>query len=150
MRAMIFCGLLMSAFGAWQFSLLNLNAGPWNFVVPEIIMGAGLSFLFVPLATITVHPIQPEEMGYATSLIAFSPQLGSAVGISILTTVVARREQFHQVRLTAQMAANSPALAGAALRPGRTCCTNAACPPIAASQGALRILRRQVRAPRLS
>ena len=103
MRWMIFLGLLVSAFGAYQFSLLNLDAGPWNFVMPEVVMGAGLSFLFVPLATITVDPIKPEEMGYATSLIAFSRNLGSAVGISILTAFVDRREQFHQARLTADM-----------------------------------------------
>jgi MFS transporter, DHA2 family, multidrug resistance protein len=112
MRGMIFCGLLVSAFGAYQFSYLNLQAGPWDFVVPEMIMGAGLSFLFVPLATITVDPIKPEEMGYATSLIAFSRNVGSAVGISILTTIVSRREQLHQDRLAADMAAHSHALAG--------------------------------------
>jgi len=113
MRAMIFFGLLVSAVGAYQFSFLNLNAGPWNFVAPEMVMGAGLSFLFVPLATITVDPIKPEEMGYATSLIAFSRNIGSAVGISILTTIVARREQFHQMRLTGHLAGNAQALTGA-------------------------------------
>ena len=110
MRGMIFFGLLVSAFGSYLFTLLNLNAGPWNFVLPEMVMGAGLSFLFVPLATITVDPIKPEEMGYATSLIAFSRNIGSAVGISILTAFVARREQFHQVRLTAFL--DAPKLAG--------------------------------------
>jgi len=103
MRTMIFFGLLISAYGAYQFSFLNLDSGPWNFVVPELVMGAGLSFLFVPLATITVDPIKPEEMGYATSLIAFSRNVGSAVGISILTAFVSRRQQFHQVRLTADL-----------------------------------------------
>ena len=143
MRAMIFCGLLVSALGAWQFSLLNLDAGPWNFVVPELVMGAGLSFLFVPLATLTVDPIRPEEMGYATSLIAFSRNIGSAVGISILTTVVARREQFHQMRLTSQMAANSPALAGARSALARLLAGHGA-GPAAASRGALRMLYQEV------
>lgn len=103
MRWLMFVGLLISAVGTYQFSLLNLSAGPWNFVVPEMVMGAGLSLVFVPMATITVDPIKPEEMGYATSLIAFSRNLGSAVGISILTAFVDRREQFHQARLTADM-----------------------------------------------
>jgi MFS transporter, DHA2 family, multidrug resistance protein len=143
MRAMIFCGLLVSAFGAWQFSLLNLDAGPWNFVIPELVMGAGLSILFVPLATITVDPIQPEEMGYATSLIAFSRNIGSAVGISILTAIVARREQFHQVRLTAHLAVNSVAWSGARSAFTRLLERQGAGPTIA-SQGALRILYQEV------
>ena len=143
MRAMIFCGLLLSALGAWGFSLLNLNAGPWNFVVPELIMGAGLSFLFVPLATITVDPIRPEEMGYATSLIAFSRNIGSAVGISILTALVTRREQFHQVRLTTHLAEYSPALAGARSALTKMLQRQGAAPTVA-SQGALRILYGEV------
>jgi DHA2 family multidrug resistance protein len=103
MRWLMFIGLLISAAGAYQFSLLDLDAGPRNFIIPELVMGAGLSLVFVPMATITVDPIEPEEMGYATSLIAFSRNLGSAIGISLLTAFVDRRQQFHQARLTADM-----------------------------------------------
>src|SRR5205085_901458 len=65
MRALLTGGLIVSAIGGYMFSYLNLNVGPWNFLWPEIVMGAGLSFMFVPLATITVDPIPQEEMGYA-------------------------------------------------------------------------------------
>ena len=104
MRALLFFGLLVSAIGAYMFSFLNLNAGPWNFVWPQIVMGAGMSFMFVPLATITVDPIPMQEMGYATSLIALSRNLGSGIGISVITAMVARREQLHQVRLVSGLA----------------------------------------------
>jgi DHA2 family multidrug resistance protein len=60
--------------------------------------------MFVPLATITVDPIPQEEMGYATSLIALSRNLGAGIGISVFTAFVARREQFHQSRLAASLA----------------------------------------------
>ncbi len=143
MRGMIFAGLLVSAVGAYQFSFLNLEAGPWNFVVPEMVMGAGLSFLFVPLATITVDPIAAEEMGYATSLIAFSRNVGSAVGISILTTIVARRQQFHQVRLTTTLANHGPMLANARTALGKALERQGAGPVTAARQ-ALAILYQEV------
>lgn len=87
-----------------MFSYLNLNAGPWDFVWPQMVMGAGLSLMFVPLATITVDPIPQEEMGYATSLIALARNLGAGFGISIFTAFVDRRAQFHQVRLVGEMA----------------------------------------------
>jgi len=143
MRGMIFCGLLVSAVGMWQFSLLNLNAGPWNFVIPEVVMGAGLSFLFVPLATLTVDPIKPEEMGYATSLIAFSRNVGSAVGISILTTIVARREQFHQVLLAGNLAGTSTVLSGA-LSKFTHVLERGGVSPAGAPHGALRIVYDEV------
>ncbi len=104
MRALLTCGLLVSGIGAYLFSYLNLNAGPWNFVWPQVVMGAGLSFMFVPLATITVDPIPQEEMGYATSLIALARNLGAGIGISVFTAFEARREQFHQLRLAASTA----------------------------------------------
>ncbi len=104
MRALLSCGLIAAGIGAYMFSFLNLNAGPWDFFWPQMVMGAGLSFMFVPLATITVDPIPQEEMGYATSLIALARNLGAGIGISVFTAFVARREQFHQLRLAASMA----------------------------------------------
>jgi DHA2 family multidrug resistance protein len=101
MRALLFCGLLISAVGVFLFSMLDLSAGPWNFVLPQMVMGAGLSFTFVPLATISVDPIPSEEMGYATSIIALMRNIGASFGISAIATLLARREQFHQQRLVA-------------------------------------------------
>lgn len=104
MRALLSGGLIVSGIGAYMFSYLNTNVGPWSFFWPQVVMGAGLSFMFVPLATITVDPIPQEEMGYATSLIALARNLGAGIGISVFTAFIARREQFHQVRLAASMA----------------------------------------------
>ena len=59
--------------------------------------------MFVPLATITVDPIPQHEMGYATSLIAFARNLGAGFGISIFTSFIDRRTQFHQARLMGTM-----------------------------------------------
>lgn len=113
MRALLTAGLFVSAVGAYMFSFLNLNAGPWDFVWPQVVMGAGLSFMFVPLSTISVDPIPAEEMGYATSLIALARNLGAGVGISVFTAFVARRTQFHQSRLVAGTAQHPRDLATA-------------------------------------
>ncbi|HVB34195.1 MAG TPA: DHA2 family efflux MFS transporter permease subunit [Patescibacteria group bacterium] len=110
MRAMIFAGLLVSALGVFGFTLLNLNAGPWSFVGPQILMGAGLSFVFPPLATITVDPIPSEEMGYATSITSLMRNMGASIGISIAATELARNRQKHQTRLVAHLTATSPAM----------------------------------------
>ena len=105
MRTLLSGGLIVSGIGAYMFSYLNMSAGPWDFFWPQMVMGAGLSFMFVPLATITVDPIPQEEMGYATSLIALARNLGAGIGISAFTAFIARRQQFHQARLAASVAA---------------------------------------------
>ena len=108
MRRMLFFGTLTAALGLYGFSLLNLNAGPWNFVLPESVMGLGFSFIFVPLATITVDPIPAEQMGYATAITALMRNIGGGLGISAVTTLLARREQFHQDRLAAHITNFNP------------------------------------------
>lgn len=107
MRALLFAGLLVSAVGVFSFASLNTSAGPWNFVWPQILMGAGLSFTFVPLSTITVDPIPSEEMGYATSIISLLRNVGASIGISVVATVLARRRQAHQTRLVAHLTSNN-------------------------------------------
>jgi len=108
MRRMLFFGTLTAAAGLFGFSFLDLSAGPWNFVLPEAVMGLGFSFIFVPLATITVDPIPAEQMGYATSIIALMRNIGGGLGISAVTTLLARREQFHQERLASHITIFNP------------------------------------------
>jgi DHA2 family multidrug resistance protein len=110
MRAMMFSGLLISAAGIFWFSFLNLDAGPWTFLWPQILMGAGLSLVFPPLATITVDPIPSEEMGYATSITSLMRNIGASVGISFVATELARSRQKHQTRLVAHLTGTSSAM----------------------------------------
>jgi DHA2 family multidrug resistance protein len=101
MRAMLFSGILVSAVGVLSFSFLDRNAGPWNFLWPQVIMGAGLAFVFVPYSTISVDPIPNEEMGFATSITGLTRNIGASFGISIAATLLYRRDQIHQDRLVA-------------------------------------------------
>jgi MFS transporter, DHA2 family, multidrug resistance protein len=107
-RRLLFAGALATALGTWLLSYLNLNAGPWDFLWPQLVIGAGLSFTFVPLATITVDPIPAPEMGYATSIIALMRNIGGGIGISAVTTLLARRTEFHRAMLAANVGPYDP------------------------------------------
>jgi DHA2 family multidrug resistance protein len=112
MRRLLTFGILTGAVGMVMLSFLSLEAGPLNFVLPQIVIGLGLSFTFPPLATITVDPIPSEQMGYATSIIALMRNIGGGVGISAVTTLLARREQLHHMILSANVNAYNPAASG--------------------------------------
>jgi DHA2 family multidrug resistance protein len=109
MRGMIFTGMLAAVAGVFAFSLLNLNAGPWSFVLPEVLMGGGLSIVYPPLATISVDPIPTQEMGYATSVTSSLRNVGASIGISIVTADLARERQAAQNVLVAHATPGSPA-----------------------------------------
>jgi DHA2 family multidrug resistance protein len=59
----------------------------------------GLSFLFVPINLISYVGMPPEKSSSVAGLVNFMRNIGSSVGTSMVTTIVARRAQVHQVFL---------------------------------------------------
>ncbi len=104
-RWMVFGGSIVASFAMFGFSHMNLNSGTWNIFWHQINQGVGMAFIFVPLTTLTVSNISKEKMGFATSLYSVMRNIGSSVGISFSTTMIARRSQFHQNRLTTHITA---------------------------------------------
>src|SRR5581483_4751213 len=86
----------------------NLNAGYWDVFWPQFIQGLALALLFVPLTTVTMDPIQREEMGNATSIFNLMRNLGGSMGIAAATTLLARQQQLHINRLGANVTIYSP------------------------------------------
>ncbi len=64
-----------------------------------VVLGIGMGFLFVPLNTMTMSSIKKEEMGNATGIFNLLRNLGGSFGVAFITTMLARRAQFHQVHL---------------------------------------------------
>ena len=107
-RILLTLGLLVASVSFFSYAGLNLQAGGMDFLLPQIIQGAGLAMVFVPLTTIAMDPIPLQTMGFATSLYSMIRNIGSSMGISFVTTQLARRSQFHQARLTEAINQHSP------------------------------------------
>ena len=99
-RKLLVVGLSLCAFTMWQLSALNLNAGYWDVVWPQVVQGIGMSCLFIPIMAASVSRIQKEKMGNATSIFNLMRNIGGSFGIAVMTTFLVRRQQFHQARLT--------------------------------------------------
>jgi DHA2 family multidrug resistance protein len=56
----------------------------------------GLGFLFVPINLAAFIGVAPEKGNSVSGLINFMRNIGSSVGTSMVTTLLARRAQFHQ------------------------------------------------------
>jgi DHA2 family multidrug resistance protein len=104
-RALLAVGMVMAGAAFIGYSRLNLQAGASDFLWPQLIQGAGMSLVFVPLTTISMDPIPLQSMGYATSVFSLVRNIGSSIGISFVTTELARRSQLHQARLVEHITA---------------------------------------------
>jgi DHA2 family multidrug resistance protein len=102
-RWMLAVGFVIASLALFGFSTMTLESGTWDIFFHQIEQGLGMAFVFVPLTTLTMDPIPTVETGYATSLYSVMRNIGSSMGISFVTTWLARRSQFHQSVLAAHV-----------------------------------------------
>ena len=89
---------------------LSFRAAAWL----RVFQVFGLSFLFVPINLSSYVGMSPEKSGSVAGLMNFMRNIGSSVGTSMVTTVIARRAQVHQVYLVGNITPGSTSLSEAA------------------------------------
>src|SRR5467141_3699816 len=83
---------------------ISFNAAVWLRITQVI----GLGFLFVPITLVAYIGISPEKNNSVAGIVNFMRNMGSSVGTSIVTTLIARRSQFHQARLVEYARPDNP------------------------------------------
>ena len=63
----------------------------------RIVQVFGLGFLFVPINLVSYVGMPAEKSNSVAGLVNFMRNIGSSIGTSMVTTLIARRAQFHQV-----------------------------------------------------
>jgi len=89
---------------------MSFSAATWLRITQVI----GLGFLFVPITLVAYVGIAPEKNNAVAGIVNFMRNMGSSVGTSIVTTLIARRSQFHQLRLVEKARIDNPNFANAA------------------------------------
>jgi MFS transporter, DHA2 family, multidrug resistance protein len=98
-RWLLALGCVLNAYATYEMSTVTLEADYWALAWPRLVQGAGVGFIFVPLNTVALATIPRERMGNATALLNVVRNLGGAIGVALLTTLLARRSQTHQAVL---------------------------------------------------
>jgi DHA2 family multidrug resistance protein len=65
----------------------------------QLVRALGQHLMIVPLNSIATGSIEPEQAGSASGVYNMMRNLGGSIGIAILSTLLARREQFHSNRI---------------------------------------------------
>jgi MFS transporter, DHA2 family, multidrug resistance protein len=96
--ALVAASMFISA--KWLDLNLTFGAARWL----RVFQSAGLPLLFVPITLAAYVGLAPEQNTSAAGLLNFMRNMGASIGTSLVTTVIARRAQFHQVQLVPRVA----------------------------------------------
>src|SRR5271154_3276510 len=95
------------------FGNVTLDISPTTLLLPILIPGFGLSFVFVPINAAAYGTLDNKQIGNASGLFNLMRNVGGSIGISIAQTLLTRRSAVHQneiinsVPITGQQFQNS-------------------------------------------
>ena len=109
-RLLIGLGILTSAGGSWAMTNYSLDVSTWWIIWPAFLQGLGLGLIFVPLSTIAYTTLDRRKMAEAAGIYSLVRTIGASVGISVVTTLLAREAQVRWNELGANVNRFNPAL----------------------------------------
>ena len=112
-RYMIAFGFAVTSVGLYHFSTLTLDVSFSQAVWSRVLQAAGLAFLFIPIQTVSYIGMPREKSNSISGITNLARNIGGSVGISFVTTFLARRAQHHQSFLSEHLGTASTAFRGA-------------------------------------
>ena len=92
-RLLLGGGLGLTAWSFYAMTGWTPDVSQTTIVVVGIIQGIGLGFLFVPLSVVTLSTLPVEQRTDGTALFTLTRNLGSSVGISVVSSLLTRNTQ---------------------------------------------------------
>jgi DHA2 family multidrug resistance protein len=108
-RLLIAIGLILYSVGLFWMTDVNLDSSFNVMMTGRILQGSGLAFLFIPINNVAFRAIDRTQTNNASALVNLARNFGGSVGISFASTMLVRREQFHQSRLVEYLNPLTPA-----------------------------------------
>jgi DHA2 family multidrug resistance protein len=113
-RYLIAFGWLATSIGMYISSRqLDLDISFRSASMLRLVQVFGLGFLFVPINLASYVGMSPESTNSVAGLVNFMRNIGSSVGTSLVTTLIARRAQVHQVFLVGNVTPGQRSLSNA-------------------------------------
>ncbi|NIX77098.1 DHA2 family efflux MFS transporter permease subunit [Microvirga terricola] len=98
-RVMMAMGFTSFAIGTWIMSGLTKDWDFWELFLPQIFRGVGLMICMVPINNIALGTLPPERIKNASGLYNLTRNLGGAVGLALINTMINDRWDLHLTRL---------------------------------------------------
>jgi DHA2 family multidrug resistance protein len=109
-RWLLFLGLTVLSVSLFHMTRFDLDIDFRTVTMARVLQAAGMAFLFVPINTAAYGFLPREKNNAASGLMNLARNMGGSVGISVVTTMLDRRTQFHRDLLASNLSASNPAL----------------------------------------
>jgi DHA2 family multidrug resistance protein len=103
-------GWFVLGLAMWYFASFNLATNYAREAWARALQGLGLAFLFVPASQLAYSYLPREKNNKASSLTNLFRNQGGSFGIAFVTTMLARRAQYHQSVLVTHVRNFNPTL----------------------------------------
>ncbi len=101
-------GLGMSGIAGLMMARFNLDSGPVEILLPQVIQGIGFAFMFISLSTASLSTIARPRMQSATGLFNLVRQLGGSLGTAIVVTLLDHKTTTASANLVKYASAANP------------------------------------------
>ena len=98
-RLMMMIGFLGFAAGTWRMTYLTADWDFYELLAPQILRGVSLMLCMVPINNVALGTLSPDRLKNASGLFNLTRNLGGAVGLALINTVLTDRNAFHYERL---------------------------------------------------
>jgi len=98
-RLMIAMGFIGFAIGTYQASMMTVDWDFWELLLPQVFRGCGLMLCMVPINNLSLGTMSPQKIKNASGLFNLTRNLGGAVGLALINTVIDKRMDLHLQRL---------------------------------------------------
>lgn len=86
-RALVSFGILWLGFTSLLRVGWSSEADFWTLSFPQMLQGVGMPFFFIPLTTLALAAVEPEETASAAGVMAFLRTMAGAIGTSISSSM---------------------------------------------------------------
>lgn len=107
-RAMMMMGFLGFAAGTWRMTGLTADWDFYELLIPQILRGVSLMICMVPINNLALGTLPPSRIKNASGLFNLTRNLGGAVGLAVINTVLTNRAAAHYERLSEHIRWGNP------------------------------------------
>ena len=113
MRLIIAFGLIIFAIGSYQMTGITRDYDFWELFLPQVLRGVGMMCAMVPTNNIALGTLAPDRVKNASGLFNLMRNLGGAIGIALIDTIIYGRVGLHAQAFRDRLMAGDTAAAKA-------------------------------------